>query len=88
MRRIKKCGSKTWVNWELPVLGAGSQNGRSRLVLPPRFDFEPVFSMLLDEQNGGGFCIGFAKGAAVSQRYHPNFNILETSLQTATEPAG
>ncbi|MGA2571284.1 MAG: glycoside hydrolase family 15 protein [Terracidiphilus sp.] len=50
----------------------------------PRFDSEPVFSTLLDEQDGGCFRIGPADGEAGSQRYLPNTNILETIFHSAT----
>lgn len=50
----------------------------------PRFDSEPVFSTLLDEQDGGCFRIGPADGEAGSQRYLPNTNILETIFRSAT----
>ena len=50
----------------------------------PRFDSEPVFSTLLDSQDGGRYRIGPASGEAGSQRYLPNTNILETTFQTAT----
>jgi GH15 family glucan-1,4-alpha-glucosidase len=51
----------------------------------PRFDSEPVFSTLLDHEEGGRFRIGPAGGEAGSQRYLPNTNILETTFQS---PAG
>jgi GH15 family glucan-1,4-alpha-glucosidase len=51
----------------------------------PRFDSEPVFSTLLDHEDGGRFRIGPAGGEAGTQRYLPNTNILETTFQT---PAG
>ncbi len=50
----------------------------------PRFDSEPVFSTLLDEQEGGCFRIGAADGEAGTQAYLPNTNILETTFHTAT----
>jgi GH15 family glucan-1,4-alpha-glucosidase len=50
----------------------------------PRFDSEPVFSSLLDVENGGRFRIGPADGEVGRQRYLPNTNILETSFHTAT----
>lgn len=48
----------------------------------PRFDSEPLFSTLLDAQNGGSFRIGPAGGESGAQRYERNTNILETSFQT------
>ncbi len=50
----------------------------------PRFDAEPVFSTLLDEQDGGYFRIGPAGGEAGVQSYRPNTNILETTFRTDT----
>jgi GH15 family glucan-1,4-alpha-glucosidase len=48
----------------------------------PRFDSEPVFSILLDESEGGCFQVGPADGAAGSQRYLDNTNVLETTFDT------
>jgi len=50
----------------------------------PRFDAEPVFSTLLDRENGGHFRVGPASGEQGVQRYLPNTNILETTFQTST----
>lgn len=50
----------------------------------PRFDSEPVFSTLLDRDDGGRFRISPADGEIGTQRYIPNTNILETTFQTAT----
>jgi GH15 family glucan-1,4-alpha-glucosidase len=50
----------------------------------PRFDSEPVFSSLLDDEEGGVFRIGPAQGGPGVQRYLPNTNILETVFQTPT----
>ena len=50
----------------------------------PRFDSEPVFSTLLDKDNGGRFRISASNGETGTQRYIPNTNILETTFQTAT----
>lgn len=50
----------------------------------PRFDSEPVFSTLLDAENGGRFRIGPANGEIGAQRYIRNTNILETTFQTPT----
>jgi GH15 family glucan-1,4-alpha-glucosidase len=49
----------------------------------PRFDSEPVFSTLLDSQDGGTFAIGAADGAVGIQRYLDNTNILETRFEDA-----
>ena len=48
----------------------------------PRFDSEPVFSSLLDEQQGGKFRIASAHGEPGSLRYLPNTNIAETTFHT------
>ncbi len=48
----------------------------------PRFDSEPVFSTLLDEQNGGRFTVGAPDGAEGTQRYLGNTNVLETTFRT------
>ncbi|MBL8937330.1 MAG: glycoside hydrolase family 15 protein [Archangium sp.] len=50
----------------------------------PRFDAEPVFGALLDP-DGGHFLIGPASGAAGTQRYLDNTNVLETRFD---EPDG
>jgi GH15 family glucan-1,4-alpha-glucosidase len=44
----------------------------------PRFDSEPVFSTLLDHENGGRFLVGPADGTRGRQRYVENTNVLET----------
>ena len=49
----------------------------------PRFDSEPVFGALLDEQSGGSFLVGPAAGGDGTQRYLPNTPILETTFRTA-----
>jgi len=48
----------------------------------PRFDSEPVFSTLLDSQDGGRFRIGPAGGDPGTQSYVPFTNILETTFRT------
>lgn len=50
----------------------------------PRFDAEPMFSTILDHQNGGRFRIGPAGGEIGAQRYVPSTNILETVFHTPT----
>jgi GH15 family glucan-1,4-alpha-glucosidase len=50
----------------------------------PRFDSEPLFSTLLDSQEGGSFRVGPAGGEVGAQRYQPNTNILETTFRTST----
>jgi GH15 family glucan-1,4-alpha-glucosidase len=50
----------------------------------PRFDSEPVFSSLLDQQAGGRFAAGPAGGEPGVQRYLDNTNILETRFRTAS----
>lgn len=44
----------------------------------PRFDSEPVFGALLDEDHGGSFDIRPADASTGVQRYLPNTNVLET----------
>jgi GH15 family glucan-1,4-alpha-glucosidase len=48
----------------------------------PRFDSEPVFSTLLDEEAGGFFRIGAASEMLGTQRYLDNTNVLETRFET------
>src|SRR5262245_39697014 len=50
----------------------------------PQFDSEPVFSTLLDCENGGRFRVAPAGGETGVQRYLPNSNILETTFRTST----
>jgi len=47
----------------------------------PRFDSEPIFSTLLDHENGGTFAVSPASGAAGTQRYLDNTNVLETTFE-------
>jgi GH15 family glucan-1,4-alpha-glucosidase len=49
----------------------------------PRFDAEPLFASLLDEQDGGRFSIGTPDGTPGDQRYLPNSNVVETTHRTA-----
>ncbi|MBI4816779.1 MAG: glycoside hydrolase family 15 protein [Deltaproteobacteria bacterium] len=48
----------------------------------PRFDSEPLFAALLDEENGGVFAIGPAVHRPGQQRYVTNTNVLETTFDT------
>ena len=48
----------------------------------PRFDSEPVFSTLLDVDDGGKFTIGAADRQNGEQAYLQNTNILETRFNT------
>jgi GH15 family glucan-1,4-alpha-glucosidase len=48
----------------------------------PRFDSEPIFSTLLDSDDGGKFVVGPADGQAGEQIYLENTNILETRFST------
>jgi GH15 family glucan-1,4-alpha-glucosidase len=50
----------------------------------PRFDSEPIFSTLLDEQRGGEFLVGPADGEVGEQRYLENTNVLETVFRSPT----
>jgi GH15 family glucan-1,4-alpha-glucosidase len=47
----------------------------------PRFDSDPVFGRLLDE-DGGSFTVGCPDGSPGVQRYLTNTNVLETSFTT------
>ncbi len=49
----------------------------------PRFDAEPVFSTLLDAEQGGRFVVGPDSAGPGTMRYLPNTNILETVFETA-----
>src|ERR1043165_3791231 len=46
----------------------------------PRFDSEPVFSTLLDHDQGGHFTVSPASNALGTQRYLENTNVLETTF--------
>lgn len=48
----------------------------------PRFDSEPIFSTLLDKDDGGSFSVSPADGSAGVQRYLDNTNVLETRFTT------
>ena len=48
----------------------------------PRFDSDPVFATLLDEEDGGHFTIAPADGGHGTQRYLENTNVLETRFET------
>ena len=47
----------------------------------PRFDSEPVFSALLDDDEGGRFVVASDDDAMGTQRYLENTNVLETTFQ-------
>ena len=49
---------------------------------PPRFDAEPAFGALLDEEEGGSFGVTPASGEKGTQTYLPNTNVLETTFRT------
>jgi len=49
---------------------------------PPRFDAEPAFGALLDEEDGGSFGVTPASGEQGTQAYLPNTNVLETTFRT------
>lgn len=49
----------------------------------PRFDAEPVFAALLDQEQGGRFSVGPPGAEALgTQRYLANTNVLETTFAT------
>ena len=48
----------------------------------PRFDSEPVFSTLLDAEQGGRFAVGPADGQCGQQSYLENTNVLKTTFDT------
>jgi GH15 family glucan-1,4-alpha-glucosidase len=48
----------------------------------PRFDSEPVFSTLLDSEEGGQFLVGPAGGESGTQQYVENTNVLDTTFDT------
>lgn len=50
----------------------------------PRFDSDPIFSTLLDADDGGRFRIAPANGEKGVQKYLPLTNILETTFVTPT----
>jgi GH15 family glucan-1,4-alpha-glucosidase len=50
----------------------------------PRFDSEPVFASLLDDDDGGRFVVAPADGSLGEQLYLPNTNVLETTFRTDT----
>src|SRR5262245_44810839 len=49
----------------------------------PRFDSEPVFSSLLDDQQGGRFLVGPVDGSLGVQSYLDNTNVLVTTFRTS-----
>jgi GH15 family glucan-1,4-alpha-glucosidase len=49
----------------------------------PRFDSEPTFSTLLDEEGGGRFVVGASDGRPGVQRYLDNTNVLETTFESS-----
>jgi GH15 family glucan-1,4-alpha-glucosidase len=58
-------------------------NGDVTWCCMPRFDAEPVFASLLDQDGGGRFAIQPAGGGTGVQRYIENTNVLETRFDTA-----
>lgn len=50
----------------------------------PRFDSEPLFGALLDDEGAGRFRISAASGARGVQRYLENTNVLETRFEDAS----
>jgi GH15 family glucan-1,4-alpha-glucosidase len=52
----------------------------------PRFDSEPVFGALLDEDHGGSFDIRPADASTGVQRYLPNTNVPRARFCPALSP--
>jgi GH15 family glucan-1,4-alpha-glucosidase len=50
----------------------------------PRFDSDPMFSTLLDEQDGGRFLVGAEDGKPGTMAYEDNTNILVTTFRSGT----
>jgi GH15 family glucan-1,4-alpha-glucosidase len=50
----------------------------------PRFDSDPMFSTLLDEEAGGRFVVGAEDGKSGTMAYEDNTNILVTTFRSAT----
>src|SRR5881394_2091406 len=50
----------------------------------PRFDAEPMFATLLDEEHGGRFAVGPPDGQSGRQSYLENTNVLSTIFRTDT----
>ena len=50
----------------------------------PRFDSDPMFSTLLDEQEGGRFLVGAEDGKPGLMAYEDNTNILVTTFRGAS----
>jgi GH15 family glucan-1,4-alpha-glucosidase len=50
----------------------------------PRYDSDPVFSTLLDQEAGGRFVVGAADGGLGAQSYLENTNVLETRFSTGS----
>jgi GH15 family glucan-1,4-alpha-glucosidase len=48
----------------------------------PRFDSEPLFAAILDEEDGGRFVVGSADGTHGEQAYIDNTNVLVTTFNT------
>src|SRR5262249_20961551 len=59
-----------------------ARNGDVAWMCLPRFDSDPVFSTLLDENHGGRFGVGPHSGELGAQRYVDNTNVLETPFTT------
>jgi len=49
----------------------------------PRFDAEPCFASLLDDQRGGELLVGPADGSVGGHRYLENTNVLETTFESS-----
>ncbi len=58
-----------------------SQTGSIEWLCLPDFDSSSEFAKLLDEEKGGEFAVLVTKGYTITQKYHPNTNILKTRFE-------
>jgi len=58
-----------------------SQTGSIEWLCLPDFDSSSEFAKLLDDDKGGEFAVLVEKGYTITQKYHPNTNILKTRFE-------
>ena len=58
-----------------------SQTGSIEWLCLPDFDSSSEFAKLIDEEKGGEFAVLVEKGYTITQKYHPNTNILKTRFE-------